>query len=257
MSDGTADGYLRMRTLIANAIVAQMLPNGVVKGGSAVRMRFGSAATRYTTDLDTATASDPDEYAERLSKALASGWEGFTGRVVRCEPAAPTGVPGEYVMHPFDVKLSYLGKSWCTVPLEVGFDEIGDADHADVTGQVEASGALEALGFPALGDVPLMDLSYQVAQKLHGLTSGGDRVRDLVDLQLIVCNADVDLARTRRVCVRLFAYRKAQMWPPMVAAREGWNNLYAAQAEGLDVLRDFSEAVKWADTLIARIDAAR
>lgn len=71
-SGGTADGYVRMRTLVANAIVAQMLPDGVVKGGSAVRMRFGSGATRYTTDLDTATASDPDEYAARLSEALAA-----------------------------------------------------------------------------------------------------------------------------------------------------------------------------------------
>lgn len=256
-SDGTADGYLRTRTLIANAIVAQMLPDGVVKGGSAVRMRFGSTATRYTTDLDTATASDPDEYAQRLSEALAVGWEGFTGRVVRRKPAAPADVPGEYVMRPFDVKLSYLGKPWCTVPLEVGFDEIGDADHADVAAQDEASGALEALGFPALGNVALMDLSYQMAQKLHGLTSGGDRVRDLVDLQLIARNADVDLTRTRRVCVRLFAYRKAQAWPPVVAAGDDWDRLYAAQAEGLDVPQDLGEAVDWANGLVARIDAAR
>jgi hypothetical protein len=204
-SGGTADGYVRMRTLVANAIVAQMLPDGVVKGGSAVRMRFGSGATRYTTDLDTATASDPDEYAARLSDALAAGWEGFTGRVVRREPATPPDIPGEYVMRPFDVKLSYLGKPWCTVPLEVGFDEIGDAERADATSQAEASDALGRLGFPAVGDVALMDLCYQVAQKLHGLTSGGDRVRDLVDLQLIMSNADVDLARTRIICARLFA----------------------------------------------------
>ena len=213
-SGGTADGYVRMRTLVASAIVAQMLPDGVVKGGSAVRMRFGSGATRYTTDLDTATASDPDEYAAMLSDALAAGWEGFTGRVVRREPAAPRGIPGEYVMRPFDVKLSYMGKPWCTVPLEVGFDEIGDAEQADVTSQEEASYALERLGFPAVGDVALMDLCYQVAQKLHGLTSGGDRVRDLVDLQLIAGNADVDPARTRRVCVRLFAYRRRRNGRP-------------------------------------------
>jgi hypothetical protein len=256
-SGGTADGYVRMRTLVANAIVAQMLPDGVVKGGSAVRMRFGSEATRYTTDLDTATASDPDEYAARLSEALAAGWEGFTGRVVSREPAAPRGIPGEYVMRPFDVKLSYLGKPWCTVPLEVGFNEVGDAEGADVTRQAEASDALERLGFPAVGDVALMDLCYQVAQKLHGLTSGGDRVRDLVDLQLIMGNADVDLARTRRVCVRLFAYRKAQEWPPRVVAGEGWGELYATQADGLDVLQDLAEAIEWANGLVARIDAAR
>jgi hypothetical protein len=231
-SGGTADGYVRMRTLVANAIVAQMLPDGVVKGGSAVRMRFGSGATRYTTDLDTATASDPDEYAARLSEALAAGWEGFTGRVVRREPATPPGIPGEYVMRPFDVKLSYLGKPWCTVPLEVGFDEVGDAERADATSQAEASDALGRLGFPAVGDVALMDLCHQVAQKLHGLTGGGDRVRDLVDLQLIMGNADVDLARTRIICARLFAYRKAQEWPPRVVAGEGWGELYADPGGG-------------------------
>ncbi|MCI1934801.1 MAG: nucleotidyl transferase AbiEii/AbiGii toxin family protein [Atopobiaceae bacterium] len=256
-SGGTADGYVRMRTLMANAIVAQMLPDGVVKDGSAVRMRFGSGATRYTTDLDTATANDPDEYAAMLSEALTEGWEGFTGRVVRRDPAAPAGIPGEYVMRPFDVKLSYLGKPWCTVPLEVGFDEIGDADQADVTSQTEASNALERLGFPAVGDVALMDLCYQVAQKLHGLTSGGDRVRDLVDLQLIAGNADVDLARTRQICVRLFAYRKAQAWPPEVISGKGWDELYAAQAEGLDVLHDLNGALVWANELVARIDSVR
>jgi len=254
---GTVDGYMRMRTLVANAIVAQMLPDGVVKGGSALRIRFGSDASRYTTDLDIATASDPDEYAAELSKSLAAGWEGFSGRVVRREPAVPAGVPDEYVMRPFDVKLSYLGRPWCTVPLEVGFDEIGDADQADVIRQAEASEALEALGFPALGDAALMDLCYQVAQKLHGLTGSPNRVRDLVDLQLIAGKTDIDLARTRRICMRLFAYRHAQPWPPKVVAGKNWSEIYAAQAEGLEALQNLDEAVEWANDFIARIDAAR
>jgi hypothetical protein len=55
-------------------------------------------------------------------------------------------------MRPFDVKLSYLGRPWCTEPLEVGFDEIGDAERADVTSHAEVSAALERLGFPAVGD---------------------------------------------------------------------------------------------------------
>lgn len=116
---------------MANTIVAQMLPDGVLKGGSAIKMRFGDAATRFTTDLDTATPSDPTVYVERLSAALSEGWEGFTGRVVPREPANPKDVPSEYVMRPFDVKLSYNGRPWCTVPLEVGHNEIGDADEAD------------------------------------------------------------------------------------------------------------------------------
>ena len=73
--DGTMESYVRSRTLIANAIVAQMLPDGVVKGGSALKMRYGRAATRFTTDLDTATSTDPDLYAARLDSSLAVGWD--------------------------------------------------------------------------------------------------------------------------------------------------------------------------------------
>lgn len=255
-SGNTADGYMRMRTLIANAIVASMLPDGVVKGGNAIEMRFGSDVTRYTTDLDTAAMSDPDVYVAELAKRLAVGWEGFTGRVVRRKPAEPQGIPAEYIMRPYDVKLSYFGKPWCTVPLEVSFDEIGDAKDPDQTKLAEASEVLETLGFPGLGSVALMNLGYQVAQKLHGLSSSGDRVRDLIDLQLIANNSTIDLVRTNRICERLFAYRKRQSWPPEIIARNGWGELYVAQAKGLDVLPNLNEAVTWANDLIARIDSA-
>ena len=33
---GAAQDYMRLRTRMANAIVAQMLPDGVVKGGSSI-----------------------------------------------------------------------------------------------------------------------------------------------------------------------------------------------------------------------------
>lgn len=48
--------YVNVRSLIANAIVAQMIPDGVVKGGTSLKLRFGDATTRYTTNLDTALA---------------------------------------------------------------------------------------------------------------------------------------------------------------------------------------------------------
>lgn len=95
-----------------------------------------------------------------------------------------------------------------------------------------------------------------VAQKLHALTSPGDRARDLVDLQLIVTNYDLDLVATRAVCERLFTYRKAQAWPPKVEARDGWNGLYAEQAIGLPVLQDLGAAVEWANKFIGRIVTA-
>jgi hypothetical protein len=254
--DGSVADFVRARTVMANAIVASMLPDGVVKGGSAIKMRFGDAATRFTADLDTATASDPDEYARLLGEALARGWEGFGGRVVLREPASPDGVPAEYVMRPYDVKLTFMGKPWCTVPLEVGHNEVGDADSVDWSDLSDAAALFAQVGLPAPGRAPLMPLDHQVAQKLHALTGAGDRARDLVDLQLIVSNAELDLAATRRVCERLFAYRRAQAWPPSVAPREGWEGLYAEQASELPVLQDLGEAVEWANDLVGRIAAA-
>lgn len=250
------DDYIRSRTIMANAIVASMLPNGVVKGGSALKMRFGNEESRFTTDLDTATAMDSDLYAKRLDRTLKEGWEGFTGRVVSRESASPEGVPAEYVMSPYDVKLAYMGKPWCTVPLEVGHNEIGDADVVDWAELTDAAALFEKVGLPAPGKAPLMPIKHQIAQKLHAVTSGGDRARDLVDLQLIARNCEVDLIETKKICVRLFAYRKAQAWPPFVESRFGWEALYAEQSADLPVLPNVDEAVEWANSFIREIDGA-
>ena len=59
----------------------------------------------------------------------------------------------------------------------------------------------------------LMPLEHQVVQKLHAVTGTGDRVRDLVDLQIMFSNSDIDLAATRCTCERLFAYRQGQADP--------------------------------------------
>lgn len=73
------------------------------------------------------------------------------GELGRLRGARSPCVPEEYVMRPFDVRLAYLGKPWCTVPLEVGHDEIGDADAADWVDLEDAAAAFAALGFPSPG----------------------------------------------------------------------------------------------------------
>lgn len=124
--------FVQARTVIANVVVAQMLPGCSIKGGSAIKLRFGGASTRFTTDLDIARIADLDTFRADLEASLRVGWGGFTGTLVVKEPATPRGVPSPYVMHPFDVKLAYRGSAWCTVPLEVGHNEIGDAENPDM-----------------------------------------------------------------------------------------------------------------------------
>lgn len=242
------------RNLMANAIVGQMLPSGVVKGGSALSLRFGDAGTRYTSDLDAARAESLDGFIEQLGANLENGWEGFTGRIVPLDPPHPEGVPSHYVMQPFEVKLSYNGKSWFTVSLEVGHNEIGDADAIEYGLAEDVAELFERVGLPCPGPSPLMPLSHQIAQKLHAATeAGSSRAHDLIDLQLIVAKGDVDYRKTRETCIRLFEYRQMQSWPPVVIENEGWDELYRAQLRSDDVLTEVSKAVEWANDLIARI----
>ena len=246
---------VRTRRLLAAVIVGQMLPDGAAKGGNALKIRFGSAATRFSRDLDTARASSLEEYVSLLEKGLEEGWSGFTGVVVPRDPASPEGVPAAYVMKPFDVKLSYNQKAWMTLPLEVGHNEIGDADEPEMVSSPEAAVILVALGFPEPGPVPCMRLEHQIAQKLHAVSSpGSDRAHDLIDLQIAVARGAIDYAKTKPVCVRLFDYRGQQAWPPSVVKGVDWDALYEEQREGLDVLSTVDDAVEWANALIKAID---
>lgn len=127
---------------------------------------------------------------------------------------------------------------------------------------MEAPAALSELfaflALPKPGPFPAMRLEYQVAQKLHGASApGSKRAHDLIDLQLIVASADLELRRVRDVCVRLFKYRKRQAWPPTIAVNAGWSTTYDGQKADLPVLPTVEEAVAWTQRLIDRIDAAR
>lgn len=163
MAEGRGDP-LRVRATLAAAIVAQMFPGGVVKGGSALKLRFGDAQTRFTRDLDAAREGDLDSFVDGLDAALRRGWEGFTGHLAEREPAHPEGVEKRYLMRPFDAKLSYNGKSWVTVPIEVGHNEVGDADEAELGIAPDIASTFEELGLPAPNPAPLMPLHHQIAQ---------------------------------------------------------------------------------------------
>lgn len=218
-------------------------------------MRMGDAGTRFTTDLDVARSRTLDSYLDTLSRSLAIGWNGFTGRIATVDPPHPEGIPELYVMMPFAVKLDFLGKPWVTVPLEVGHDEIGDARDAEYAISPDIVDFFRSLGFPEPQPVPLMPLHHQIAQKLHALSSPkSQRAHDLIDLQLIVRNETFDKQLVKNTCVKLFKYRKAQAWPCSIEVHEGWPRLYESQAQGLPVLENVEDAVAWARDFVRDIN---
>ena len=109
---GPYESSTETRSVLANAVVGQMLQGAVVKGGSGLKFRYGLARTRATMDLDAACRGDIAQFAETLGRRLAEGWCGFTGVVAKRPPATPRDVPARYVMQPLrrppDVQRAFL-----------------------------------------------------------------------------------------------------------------------------------------------------
>jgi hypothetical protein len=251
--EGTEELAIRRRVGMALVVVGQMLPEGAIKGGSAMALRYGRG-TRFTQDLDAARVQPLARFRSDFEDSLAVGWAGFTGRLIEKAAPRPTGVPTAYVMQPFDVKLDYRGRPWCTVKFEIGHNEIGDADEpeyqlADGLGQL-----FTEVGLEAPKPVPVMRADHQVAQKLHAVSEpGSERVRDLVDLQLLDKGEDLGLAQVKATCIRLFEYRRQQAWPPTIETGAGWGTLYEAAVEDIDALPDAEAAVAWVNEFVQRI----
>jgi hypothetical protein len=251
--DGLAQ---RRRVSMALVVVGQMLPGGVIKGGSAMALRYGRG-TRFTQDLDAARVQTLARFRSDFEETLAEGWAGFTGRLVERSVPRPLAVPTAYVMQPFDVKLDYRGRSWCTVKFELGHNEIGDADEPEFQLADDLAGLFTEVGLEAPGPVPVMGADHQVAQKLHAVSGeSSERARDLADLQLLDKGEDLDLGQVAATCARLFEYRRQQSWPPPIVVGEQWDTLYADAAEDLDVLPTVEEAVAWVNDFVRRIAAA-
>ena len=247
----------RIRRSVANTIVAQLMPSGVIKGGSSLKFRYGDVATRVTKDMDAAQGENLETFITELDGTLGDGWHGFTGHVVRREPATPKDVPPAYVMHPFDVKLEYNRKPWITVRLEMGANEIGDTLEADHFLSPDICDLFRELGLPEPQPVPLMKLHHQIAQKLHGVTDPSqNRPHDLVDLQLICSQAELDLPLVNKTCARLFAHRRRQNWPAQVVKGADWDAGYDAAKYDLAVLPICDEAITWVNELVTRIAQA-
>ena len=259
--DSDNQKMLVMRATMANAIVGQFLPRGaILKGGGALRFRYGSAYTRNTIDFDTTRRGDLDAFLEALRSSLEVGWNGFTGQIVILPQASLKGVPFEYVMQPVDVKLRYKGQPWCTVNVEISHDEAGASDVCDLLPPPkEVCRIFHQLGFPDPAPVALMTLEHQMAQKIHAVSNPSDRnqrAHDLIDLQVIMKEGNVNLSKVREICQRLFAQRRTHAWPTPIRIRDGWGTIYNAQKRDLNVLGSVDEAVIWANELIASIDKA-
>lgn len=131
-------------------VVAQPLRGcgAIVKGGRNLEIRYGLAATRASSDLDTVRSQSFSDFLVHLENALDEGWAGFSGRVrARGRIAAP--VPHGYQPHRLDMVLTYRGRPGVgTVTLEVAVEEAGGLEDVDLVESQEATALFAAVGLP-------------------------------------------------------------------------------------------------------------
>lgn len=282
-ADGLGVPVARARVMLCTLVVSQMLPEAtIVKGGMGLKLRFGERGTRATSDLDVSTHRRGVVFENAFRARLAEGWGILPASKgeQRRDPAAPNRVaftaslrrlkvhdPGlvhpEYVVHPYRVSIDFLGIPWGGLDVEVSDPEIFPLQHSRHDVDPELSEFSSYFGFGIVGKVTLVDLEYQIAQKLHAVTDPlYERAHDLVDLQLL-WEAGPDLDHLHMLCTHTFRLRQQQSWPPLpLRDMQGWAVAYAdARAEteingSTLVLADLSRARTWLCEVIERIAAA-
>lgn len=228
-------------------------PVFALKGGVALELRLGLSA-RATKDYDAAFRERAGDLLDRLDQALRQCPGDFTVTRTRPEAIRATGALR------IDLKLSYRGRSWSTVRMEIS------TTQGDVGTEIDRVPAipLDPFGVSGPVDVACVALRYQVAQKLHACTeqfadgADNDRFRDLIDLLLMRdLVTDGELPRVRAACVEIFELRARHAWPPTVTVFASWPGPCAALARDIGfAVVDVHQAAAAVQGLVGGINTA-
>jgi len=105
-----------------------------------------------------------------LSSCVSDASRALRLTVEQEDAATPDGVPVEYVMQPFSIRLAFRGRHWLTVAFELGHDEIGSTKRHDLRVADDLIRLFESSGLETPAPIPVLALDHQIAQKLHACT---------------------------------------------------------------------------------------
>lgn len=251
----------RLRRLIGVSVLAAMLdglgaqgePRLAFKGGAALELRFG-ARTRASRDVDAVVSVTLDDAFAAIADRLGAGWEGFTGHLT--ERVAITRAGISPAPERCQVKLSYRGKPFYSIPFELGQAEAGSFALVET---LQSQIDLDPVQLGPTGEVTVLNVHYQIAQKLHACTEIPDegenpRVHDLYDILLIAGLAEADgLHHTRAACEDTFAHRNKHAFPPVLPEWPSWPAVWAALDVPDDARYPYGEARAGVEDLVRRI----
>jgi hypothetical protein len=217
--------FLALCGVLERAIHEGILNRYYLKGGVAMELRFAEAA-RATKDLDLGLDGDGAYRLSSFAAALRLGFDEFTFRLrpqtLHMELADTVRV---------EVAILYRTRGWQTVDVDLGPP---GAENADLVSP--AITGLAEMGLQVTSPVRCLNLSEQVAQKLHACTgpASAGRARDILDILLIDSLGKLDYAQTRIVVKRVFTERATHQLPHIFEVPATWRLELESLASTLD-----------------------
>jgi hypothetical protein len=241
---GVALDRLRRRVLFERVIArldAAEPGQWVLKGGMALEVRLRDAA-RLTKDLDLGLrdgADDVGDLHDRVSDALATDLDGDGFVLTAGRPAALNPDGAGHLTWRIRVVASLAGKPFGGIPLDI-------SPRAHELGRTDRMPLANLLDF---ADVPtpvveVIDVQRHAAEKLHAMFRSysdreNSRVRDLVDLVLMLEHDQLDSALVADAAVQVWAERDRTdpptSPPPLPTS---WPAGYERHTADLDITAD-------------------
>ncbi|MEZ0165486.1 nucleotidyl transferase AbiEii/AbiGii toxin family protein [Kineococcus sp. LSe6-4] len=248
------------RHLTFQRMLRRLVADGgwVLKGGYLLEARLGARA-RATRDMDLTSAVELDgsELRDAVADALAEDvdGDGFVFRVT----AARAHLAGEQFgagAH-LSVAADLAGRPFASVRLDV---VARPGEVAGGTEDVELVPVVEVADWEPVV-VPAVDLGQHLAEKLHALSAvdahprPSTRVKDLLDVELLLTTAPIDEAHAARRLSAVFRARDGG--PPPLALPEppaAWRADYAALTGRLDLdVARYDDALAAVNVLYGRL----
>lgn len=199
--------------MLERAVNEGVLDNCYLKGGVAMELRFAEGA-RATKDMDIGVAGERADRLRAFGGALALGFDEFTFQI-KGKPLNMNNVDAVRL----ELAVRYRTRSWQTIDIDLGPAGQGAVDLVE-----PAVRGLAAMGLRVPSPVRCLNLSEQVAQKLHACTGSYSqgRARDVLDILLIELLGKLDLAAVRAASVEVFTQRATHDFPPRIQFPAEW-----------------------------------
>lgn len=221
-----------------------------LKGGYAMELRMDIA--RATRDIDLSltqpasgghTSLKAEMYRDLLQEAAEKDLGDFFVYLIEGATLDLDGPPYGGFRYPVEAKMD--GRTFARFHLDIG---IGDV----ALEPLEAVKSKEWLSFAGIYDGAFRAISkeQQFAEKYHAYTlprieRPNSRVKDLIDLVLLITSGDLDILRTNDALVKTFGRRKTHELPPTVPLPpENWQQSFEAMAQDCQINKDMLMAVE-------------